>query len=159
MRRRAGFSLIEVLVSVLLLSLCLVAMTSLYGVSRKITERSRDTGEYYAVARQEAERLRSAGYTAIFDQGIPSGGSYTYYNPNTGATTYLPQYYDVTGAHLGTSAGTTGYYKVTSTFSVIIVTGELQSQKVGVHQISVALVSAPGTPVYTTTIFFSPAGA
>src|SRR5438552_578480 len=65
-RERQAFTLIEILISVLLLSLSLAAMASLWGFSRKITERSRDTAEYFAIARQEIERDKLTGFQGLF---------------------------------------------------------------------------------------------
>lgn len=64
---RAAFTLTEILVATFLLSGSLIALTTIWSLSRRVTETSRDTAEYYAIARQEIERDRALGFDAIFN--------------------------------------------------------------------------------------------
>jgi len=78
-RSFAGFTLTEILVAVVLLSLSLAAMVMLWSLSRRVTENSRSAAEYYAVARQDMERGRRLGFTGLFDaDGVPTGAYSTF---------------------------------------------------------------------------------
>jgi prepilin-type N-terminal cleavage/methylation domain-containing protein len=158
-RRAGGFTLIEVLISVLLLSVCLMAMMQLWSISRKITERSRDTAEYYAVSRQEIERYRAIGFNNIFNQGLNSASpSYLYYNLSSQTSVAPVHYYAANGAILGSSAG--AYYAVTSTFSVAATDAESGTKRLGVQKVAVYLATDTGftNPLFSTTIYFTAAG-
>lgn len=63
-RRQAGFTLVEILVATVLLSMTLAATMALWSVSRGITERSREAAEYYTIAQHEVEASR-AGFSII----------------------------------------------------------------------------------------------
>ncbi|MES2461707.1 MAG: type II secretion system protein [Armatimonadota bacterium] len=158
-RPAAGFTLIEVLIAVVLLSLSLAAMVTLWSVSRRITERSRDSAEYYAIARQEAERFRVLGYQSVFNESRTSTAApYTYINPATSANTWPAQYYDEKGVWLGTTAVVGTYYRVTSTFSYSGTAGGTGIQRVGVQKIEVYTVANAVTPVYDTRMLFTAGG-
>jgi Tfp pilus assembly protein PilV len=169
--RRGGFTLIEILVAVLLLSGSLVAMMALWSVSRRMTERSRDTAEYYAIARQEAERDRALGFNGIFNApGFANNSTrYTDYDP---AGTPLAT---VTSFAAAPTAG--AYYRARSAYSLVI-TGSTAAnspesldpaKRLGVQVIEVFPITGhAGNPptgtaversaIYQTTLFFAQGG-
>lgn len=149
-RGRSAFTLIEILVATLLLGLSLIAIVKLWGVSRSITETSRNTAEYYTVARKEIESGKdSGGFNALF---IPS------------PITLQPGYYDQTGTLLGRSDTpiSGAYYKATSTFSLVATSGETDAKKkLGVHRVQIYVVNngtVGGTVVFDTTMFYCAGG-
>jgi prepilin-type N-terminal cleavage/methylation domain-containing protein len=147
-KRRGGFTLVEILVAVLLLSGSLVAIMQLWSVSRSITERSRDTAEYYAIARQELERDRVNGFdgvTAVL---------------STPRTTD----YDQNGAVVATGS-TTAFYRAISTYSLVSTSPtsgvpEPVGKQLGVQVVVIYTMNngTVGPEVYRTTMFFTSAG-
>jgi prepilin-type N-terminal cleavage/methylation domain-containing protein len=153
-RRRwvAGFTLIEILVATVLLAGSLAAMMTLWSVSRRITERSRDTAEYYAIARIELERFRTRSSTSsAFDVLV--------------STTWpKSQDYDQNGTPV-TSGSTSAFYRATSTYSLVSTSptsgvAEPAGKQLGVLTVVVYTMSngSQGPEVYRTAGFFTSAG-
>jgi prepilin-type N-terminal cleavage/methylation domain-containing protein len=145
--RNGGFTLIELLVAVLLLSITMSAIVTLWSVSRKITERSRDTAEYYAIARQELERDRFAGF-----DGVPA------------VTTVKTTDYDQNGSVVATGS-VTAFYRAISTTRLVATSpiagvDEPKGKQLGVQEIAIYTMSngTAGPVVYQTTMFFTSAG-
>ncbi len=158
-KRQRGFTLVEILISVLLLSGSLAAMMTLWSVSRRITERSRDTAEYYAVARQEAERDRAIGFYSVFNS---TTNPYFVHNAD-GTITSTPRYtdYDQNGKVAAQTPATTPYYRARSTYSLEATSGEEQLKRLGVQVIEVFTITngtVGTTPIYRTTMFFTVVG-
>lgn len=182
-RAGAAFTLVEILVSAMLLTLSLSAVVTLWSVSRSTTERSRDMAEYYIVAHHEAERYRTAGgFSTIFDPRLdvsvqaPSMNvpHYTDYGRYKERDTQGQVLREVDGVRLGTvstktAARTEGQdqlalYRVESTFYLQPGSAGDTLQMLGVHVIRVFLFREDGTiqatddDVYRTTLFFSARG-
>jgi prepilin-type N-terminal cleavage/methylation domain-containing protein len=167
-RTSQGFTLIEILVAVLLLSISLAAIVSLWSVSRKITERSRDGGEYYAVARQEVERDKASQFKILYITENRSGTVRITDYSETGAPLATNGINDlgipVVAALTLTAAPTaTAYYRAVSTYSLVstgsdvVTTRRLGIQKVEVYRRSGTNFDT-ASPVYETTDFYSAAG-
>lgn len=174
-RRRShrGFTLTEILVAVLLLSGSLTAIFKLWSVSRNITEHSRDTAEYYAIARQEAEKDRLTGFKSIFNPANSTYGTWTTSGtpPNTTLVfTGKPRFtdYDQNGNALATvtsltAAATLGaYYRAVSTYSLMSGSTAFGSpeyvdsaKRLGVQKIQVYAISNVTKSVYDTSLFFT----
>lgn len=146
-----GFTLIEILVAVLLLTFSLSAIMSLWSVSRRVTERSRDTAEYYAIARQEAELYRAARFGGIFNSTVFSYTTprYTDYDQN-GNPVSTPGVITA----LNSACTASAYYRVRSTFSLVQTGTETNGlDKLGIHVIEVFPITGhTGTPLTGTTV-------
>lgn len=169
-RLKGGFTLIEILVATLLLSGSLVLIFKLWSVSRSITERSRDTAEYYAIARQEAERGRVSPASVS-----PARTGFNYYfNNGTFGSAEFWQYvdYDFNGAPLMTTPGyatsenaartatlTSGtQYRAVSHFKRDTSTASVAYYQLGIQEILVFSVNGTTvgtTPSYQTAMFFT----
>jgi prepilin-type N-terminal cleavage/methylation domain-containing protein len=150
--RSTGFTLVEILVSVVLLSVSLMAMMTLWSVSRKITERSRDGSEYYAVARREAEKTRR--YRGVF-----LNSAYTSTNPATSGVspaTTTPYNQDAQAPTVAKPA----VYQAISTFTRKQTGSEDAERQLGVQVIDVYLLprTTGDVPIYSTSMFFSVGG-
>lgn len=150
-KRRArgrAFSLVELLVAVALLSISMAAVTTLWGLARRVTERSRDTAEYYAVARRELERARAVQYVGLFFNGATTGGVVapvtTTYNQDADAPTVAKP----------------AVYEAVSTFTRRQTSAEDPQRQLGVQVIDVYLLprAVGDTPVYSTSTFFAIGG-
>ena len=73
LRRRRGFSMIEVLVAALIVSVSLAAMISTWYVSMNMTTATSDQGIAYNLARQTIEQIKGTGFsnTAEAPAGTP----------------------------------------------------------------------------------------
>jgi type II secretory pathway pseudopilin PulG len=158
--RRGAFSLVELLVAVLLLSISVAAITTLWNFSRKVTERSRDWAEYYVVARQEAERGKNTLFKQLF---ISSGNIYS--SGNNPHRTDYDQKGLLLATNLAAGAAVTAnaYYRVVSTYSLVATGAETDNtRKLGVQKIQVYRKSTAtafeGTPIYQTCVFYSSPG-
>lgn len=67
-RSSRAFTLTEILVALVLMSVSMTAIMQLWSTFRSTTARSRDTSGYYVVARQEMEGARKQGL-ALSDMG------------------------------------------------------------------------------------------
>lgn len=158
---RAAFTLVEVLVAATLLAGSLVAAVTLWGLSRGITERSRQTAEYYIIGCQETERYRSAGFDAIFN--------------STTVPLDTPRYadYDQNGAWLAavsslnssvTTSPRRAFYRAESVFSLDPTTAADPLQRLGVQAIRVFPIRSEGNVLivgaeaYRTVICYTAAG-
>jgi hypothetical protein len=169
-----------------MLSLSVAAMATLWSLSRKVTERSRDTAEYFAIARQEAERDKAAAYydtntstqistfNALFikngvaaqrvtdydHDGQPLAANRAYPNPpfSNGPT--------VVSTLTATSTATTGsYYRAVSTYTLVSTGSTAQAatdHRLGVQYIQIyannGTTTVNTTASYQTTVFYSPPG-
>lgn len=153
-----GFTLIEILVAVGLLALSTAAMVTLWSVSRRITERSRDTGEAIAVARQEVERDKGILFNGIF---IKSTGAFTTNNPKRTD-------YDANGTALATNLAanaaptSNSVYRAVSTYTLTATGSEADPNKMlGVQRVDVYDRNGSAfnnTAVFSTAVFYSAAG-
>lgn len=71
-RTAAGFSLVEVLLAMVVLSLSLLAVAPMFVHGMRKSASSSDLGKVGAAAVKEMERLRMAGFNSL-----PAGGSLT----------------------------------------------------------------------------------
>ncbi len=78
-RQQRGVTLIEALVSSLILSVCLLAMLSLFTFSFNLTLRHNRTSQAYNLARHTIERVRQASF-----KFAPEGTQVRYYDANGG---------------------------------------------------------------------------
>jgi len=166
-RRRSngsnGITLVEILVGALLLSMSVAALTQLWGVSRRTTERSRDAAEVYVVARQEAERDKAILFKYLF---VASGNV-------TGMTrrTDYTEKGEVLATGLAANAAPTDlagppavktFYRAESVYSLVATgTETLNNHKLGVQKIRVYRRDGAGfvvTAVYETTVFYTAPG-
>lgn len=161
-----GFTLTEILAAAVLLSLSLVAMTTLWSFSRRITEGSRNTAERYAVARREVERDRALGFNSIFNVAPPivfltSDGTY---QSSPHETDYDEQ--ARTQSEAANSSSWKPYYRARSTYYLRPTSGENDPLKwLGIQVVEVFPYIEDGTtrtpastPSYTTTAFYTVAG-
>jgi len=70
-----GFTLIELLVAMVILGVALAGLVSLWAFGFNTTAHSQDIGVAYSVARQEVEKVRNIGYSAL-QETIPDSTSY-----------------------------------------------------------------------------------
>ncbi len=155
-RNARAFTLIEVLVAVLLLTFTMVAITRLWSVSRSITERSRDWGEYYAVTRQEVERDKASQFKIL------------YITENRGGTDRVSDYSEkgillATGLTLGAAPTADAYYRAVSSYALVATGSDTDAtRKLGVQVVRVYRKSGTtfdtATVMYQATDFYSVAG-
>ena len=134
----------------------IAAITRLWAVSRTQTERSRDWGETYAVARQEVERDKAIQFKFLFTA------------PGNRTGTSLISDYNQNGARLATglvsgAARTTGaMYRAISTYSLVATGTETDNtRKLGVISISVFKWQGTAfstTPDFRTAVFYTSPG-
>jgi len=81
MARRAsrGTTLIEVLVSVLILSVSIMAMVGLWQTNMKLTERHADASMAYIIGRKVMEQIKLMGFEVA-----PEGHTHVFYDANGG---------------------------------------------------------------------------
>lgn len=158
--RRSAFTLIEVLVAVILLTLMMLAITRLYALSRSVTERSRDWAEYYAITRQEAERSKATTFNGLF---IAAGNVYS--SANNPLRTDYDERGNLLATNLAANASPTNgaYYRAVSTYALVSTgTETLAARKLGVQVIQVYRKSTAtafeGSPVFQTTVFHTAPG-
>jgi type II secretory pathway pseudopilin PulG len=163
--RTGAFTLTEILVAAMLLAGSLVAVMTLWSVSRRITERTRSTAEAYDVARQEAERYRAFQFNGIFNSTTFVAGTPRYTD------------YDETGARLAmvaskdspvTISPNRAYYRTESAFYLEPTSADDPLQRIGVQVIRVYPITYSNgegrpparddTDVYHTMQFLSIAG-
>lgn len=78
-RGRAGTSLIEVLVSVLILSVSIMAMVGLWQANMKLTEKHADATMAYIIGRKVMEQIKLMGFEVA-----PEGHTHVFYDANGG---------------------------------------------------------------------------
>lgn len=161
-QRRNSFTLIEILVAVVLLSTSLAAVMTLWSVSRRITERSRDTGEYYAIARQEVERERgnSFSYLFILPTAYLSRPWVTDYGQSAESLTFgVNMAFDAPATSGAQYRARSTFYLVStdSTLPIIESRRRLGVQVIEVFDVDKVLSSFPNDPptLYRTTVFFT----
>jgi len=159
-KRRRATSIVEVLVAAALLAVSMAAATVIWSVSRNISARSRDTAEYYAIARQEVERDKFLLFKPIF------------VTPGTRlANVSFRTDYTETGGFVanGMASGAapssaTTFYRAQSTYSLVatgnetIPTRKLGIQKIQVFRRVIGANSFEGTPIYETAVFYTAPG-
>jgi prepilin-type N-terminal cleavage/methylation domain-containing protein len=155
-RTSRGFSLIEVLIAVLLLSMSMAAIVRLWSISRSVTERSRDWGEYYAVARQEVERDKSYQFKVLYITESRNGTSRISDYDESGRLLTI-------GLAAATAPTTGAYYRAYSTYSLVSTGFDTEdTRKLGIQVVKIyrknGTVFDTGTAIYQTTAFYSVAG-
>jgi Tfp pilus assembly protein PilV len=80
-KRRRGGSYIEILVTILILGVSLVAALNLFSFSFLMTEKTADEGIAYNLLRKSVESVRNLGFSYVF---LPDGTVTTYYNSTGG---------------------------------------------------------------------------
>lgn len=158
--RSGGFSLIELLISILLLSITVAAITTLWNFSRRVTERSRDWAEYYVVARQEAERSKGTLFKSLF---IATGNIYSSGNNPLRVDYDQRGYLLATNLASGAAPTANAYYRVISTYSLVATGAETENtRKLGIQKIQVYRKISDSafeqTPVYETCVYYSSPG-
>ena len=76
-RSNAGTSLIEVLISVLILSVSIMAMVGLWQTNMKLTEKHADATMAYIIGRKVMEEIKLMGFAVA-----PEGHTHVYYDAN-----------------------------------------------------------------------------
>jgi prepilin-type N-terminal cleavage/methylation domain-containing protein len=161
-RGRAGLTLIELLVAILILSFSTAAMVTLWSISRKITEHARDTAEYYAIARQEMEKMRTSSVinsNAYYDPFRPRFFNSAYSgNPQIGVSSATTTNYNQDGATPTVSKP--AVYQAVSTFDRQPTGSEDAERQLGIQVIKIYVLPrvAGDTPVYTTTMLYTVGG-
>ncbi len=132
MARRAsrGATLIEVLVSVLILSVSIMAMVGLWQTNMKLTEKHADASMAYIVGRKVMEQVKLIGFS-----GLAEGRTDVYYDANGGQASNTQ-----TDAHK---------FKVTidvvsDKVSVNGTTGEVRPAAEAIRDVKVTVVRIPG---------------
>jgi len=177
-RRTTGFTLIEILVSVLILSLSVAAMATLWSLSRNITERSRDTAEYATIGRQEIERDKAIGFTTLFSSGasapairytdydqngLPLATNYQYQTPPYPTTATMTVNGGLTLTSTATTSPRLAYYRSVVTYSLVPTGSETGDKRLGVAVVQVykdngTTTFDTSTVVYQTVAFYTKPG-
>lgn len=129
-RANSGTTLIEVLVSVLILSVSIMAMVGLWQTNMKLTEKHADASMAYIVARKVMEQVKLMGFAVV-----PEGQSVVYYDANGGQPSNTQ-----TDVHK---------FKVTidvvsDKLSVSGTTGEVRPAAEAIRDVKVTVVRIPG---------------
>lgn len=154
-RRVRATSLIEILIAVVLLAFSVAAMVTLWGVSRRITERSRDTAEYFVVARQEIERDKASKFMALF---IDAGVTATRWTDYDQQGTPL-----ATGLAANSAATANAYYRAKSAYTLAATGSETGDKQLGVQKVEIFIKNGAttfdtSTVVYQTAAFYTKPG-
>ncbi len=163
--RPQGFTLVEILVAALLLSGSLIVIMKLWSVSRSITEGSRNTAEYYTIARQETERARTSSdkqfLTSATATTIGPRTGFAFIFQNSSATYTLPLTVTTNYDQNGLPVSSGGYYQAVSEYRRIMTGTEADPNKqLGVQKVDIyVLPRATGDKqVYETSMFFTEVG-
>ena len=132
MARRAsrGTTLIEVLVSVLILSVSIMAMVGLWQTHMKLTEKHADATMAYIVGRKVMEQVKLMGFSVV-----PEGQT--------------DVYYDADGGQASNTQTDVHKFKVTidvvsDKLSVSGTTGEIVPSSDAIREVKVTIVRIPG---------------
>jgi uncharacterized protein (TIGR02598 family) len=99
-----GFSLVEVVVAIGVVSFAVLATVGLLSVANDTNKRAKDEGSAARLAANEFERLRSLGSTS------------TFWTRTTGKLTYDPRYFDSNLTDLGTTSTGAAVYQLEMSF-------------------------------------------
>lgn len=143
-----GFTLTEILVATFLLNVSIAGSVTLWKASVRMTEGSRDRAEFYAIARQEAERAHACRYNDLFFNvacpgGVAPAATTGYSQDGTASTATKP-----------------ALYEAVSTFHRRQTGAEDEQRQLGVQIIEIyRLPHAPADkPLYSTAMFFTVGG-
>lgn len=128
-RRNKGVSLIEVLVSLMILTVSLMAMMGLWQTNMKLTEKHGDATQAYNIGRMMMEDVKRQGFKAV-----PEGTTIYYFDADGGQQSTTQ-----TGAHK---------FKVTQTVVSDILsttgTGAIIPGPDAIRDVKVTVVRMPG---------------
>ncbi len=111
MIRRGGFSLVETVVAIGLVSFSVLATIGLLSIGSDTAKRAKDESTAARLAENEFERLRSLSSTSTFWPAPPVPPA----SPTS--PTYAPRYYDSDLSDLGTTKSATAIYELDITFA------------------------------------------
>jgi type II secretory pathway pseudopilin PulG len=150
MRNKAlrGFTLTEILVATFLLNVSIAGSVTLWKASVRLTEGSRDVAEFYAIARQEAERTRVCRYNDLFFNVAYLGGVAPAITTGYG------------GDGTASGAAKPALYEAVSSFHRRQTGVEDEQRQLGIQIIEIyRLPHAPADkPLYSTAMFFTVGG-
>ena len=137
-RANSGFSYIEVLVSVLILVMSILAMMSLWSANMSLTEKHGDSTQAYNLGRRVIEQVRLLGFYAV-----PEGETVLYFDADGGQ---------------GSSTESPGIHKFRVTLNVLSdklsingETGAVRPSAEAVRNVKLTVVRIRGNRVERTT--------